>query len=231
MEDLKREVEKGLCLFMTLLRKLSEVKLLKSCVSGSLKHYGDILENIFVRFDSAVANLQNVGILNSSAAITGGLLLTPGVGVVYLLGMLAHTLAHSGGKNRGIKYLELQSLFESLDNPIMMSTLQTAHFTVENLIKELDILMEKYKAGEKEMKELTFKKNSMQVAIRATKIFYETEKEELEELALTEPDMSEGNRKKIARRAAVRNCKTFLKEKLQYSNAEADEVINDILQN
>ena len=244
MEDLKKEVEKGLCLFMSLSHKLNDVKLLKSCVSDNLKHYGVILTDIFLRFNSAVASLQNVGILKckkainsiaknvalSSAAIAGGLLLPRGVDVVYMLGMLAHIIARYDGAKRGIKYTELQSLFESLDNPIMMS-LETAHFTIENLIEELDTLMEKYKAGEKEIKEITFKKDSMQGVIRATKIFVETEKEELEELALTEPDMSEGNRKKIARRAAVRNCKTFLKEKLQYSNAEADEVINNILQN
>ena len=245
MEDLKKEVEKGLCLFMSLSHKLNDVKLLKSCVSDNLKHYGVILTDIFLRFNSAVASLQNVGILKckkaiksiaknvalGSAAIVGAIILPRGVGVVYTLGTLAHTIARYDGAKRGIKYAELQSLFESLDNPIMMSTLQTAHFTIENLTKELDLLMEKYKAGEKEIKEITFKKDSMQGVIRATKIFVETEKEELEELALTEPDMSEGNRKKIARRAAVRNCKTFLKEKLQYSNAEADEVINNILQN
>ena len=115
MEDLKKEVEKGLCLFMSLSHKLSEVKLLKSCVSDNLKHYGVILTDIFLRFNSAVASLQNVGILKckkaiksiaknvalGSAAIVGAIILPRGVGVVYTLGTLAHTIARYDGAKRG----------------------------------------------------------------------------------------------------------------------------------
>ena len=251
MVDLKKEVEKGLSLFTTLLRKLNALKLISRLndnssdyVSENLKHHGSILTDIYVRFCEAVSSLQNVGIIRcgkiiktidkdlglgcASLADVGFMVLAPKVGIAYYLSWVGYSLVRNDGKKRGSEYTELQSLFESLSDPIMMSTLQTAHFTIENLIKDLDVLTTKCEAKEKKIKSISFEKNSVQGAIKATKIFYNTEREELQELVSTQPDMNEDTKKKIAKRAAVRNCKTFLTGKLQYSNTEADQFINEL---
>ena len=216
MENWKKEVEKGSCLLMTLLRKMNEVGMLdisdekiKNYASSTMNPHVEKLEDICTRFLKAVKNLQDVGILKENKV--------SGVGT-----FLGNIL--TGFNDRNTRYAELQSLFESLNNSDLMGALQETHRTIENLIKEIDELMKKCEA--ESMKKET--KSSVQSAIKATKMFYETEKEELQELVATEPDMNEDTKKKIAKRAAVRNCKTFLTGKLQYSNAEADEFINDL---
>ena len=176
-------------------------------------------------------------------------LVFPGLRIAFVVNMLyCYVITRLHYSERGCKYLKLQSLFESLDNPELMGILKATHYTAENLIGQVDELMKECKAKviecetrrkeeqldyefkhlERNTRSITLERNYAEDCIKATKIFYDTEREELQELAATESDMSEDCRKRIARRAAVRNCRTFLTKGLHYSNDEADELINNI---
>ena len=264
MEDLKKEVENGLCLFMKLIRTINELQLLdlldrktSNCVSGIMKPYGCSIVDMYSRLCQVVASLQEVGIIRRNkkietiakemglccAALTGAVLLTPGVGIVYMLGMLGYSVARLDGTKRGCNYLEIHSLFESLKDPTLMSTLQTAHFTIENMIKEVNALRGKCEAREKEIKSNSSQKilqietdlrnsesRQKNGVTEALKLYQSTQKKVLRELVTEEPDMNEETRKRMAIKAAKNSCISFLKVKLDYNDADADEFV-ELLQN
>ena len=239
MGDFKVEVEEGLDLIMTLIRKINEVELIDmsdekikkfayNTMSSHVKDLGDIRS----RFFEAVETLLDVGILKGKKE--------SGFGAI-----LSNFLSFFTDRNT--KYAELQSLFESINDPKLMGVLKTAHCKIKTFIKQIDELTKnceahaiKYKTERREELEyktkqleyttraITLEKNTIEDGVKAVKIFVNTKSEELRELVATEPGMRENDRERIATRAAVRNCKTFLMEKLRYSNAEADELINKI---
>ena len=268
MKDLKKEVENGLYVFSKLMSKVNELeqqdmsnRSICNYASSNMNSYAKILGDSYSLFAQALVNLQEVGgILGgklikamakevglTSASIAVPLLLTPGVGLAFSVGMLGYSIARADGIERGCEYLKLQSIFESLDNPELMGTLQATHYTAERLIRQIDELVRHCKAKAIEFetrrreeleyktkqleyttRAITLEKNTIEDGVKAVKIFVNTKSEELRELVATEPGMRENDRERIATRAAVRNCKTFLMEKLRYSNAEADELINKI---
>ena len=253
MEELKEEVKNGSNLFNKLLRRINELKLLdmsdrniSKYASDTMNSYENILRNSYSLFAQAIVNLQEFGVIIrkemvesmeqdvslAHALLAVPALLTPGVEHAFSAGMLGYGIA-------------------LIDNPKLMGALKTAHHTAEDLIGQVDELIKdcdakaiEYKARRKEKVEqrldyeieqlerktrsITLQRNSAEDSIKAAKIFYGTEREELQDLASTEPDMSEDSRKRMARKAAIRNCKTFLTEGLRYSNDEADELINNI---
>ena len=237
MGEWKKEVEKGSSLIMTLIRKINEAELVDMSdekigkfANNSMTPHVDNLKKMCSRFIEAIENLQDVGILKGKKESGFGAL-------------LSNFLSYFTDRNA--KYAALQSLFESIDDPELMGTLEETHRAIEKMIKEIDEMTKTcetkaienktkrikklqldYKIKQEESK--TLERNSAKDAIRATKIFLNTEREELQDLASTEPDMSEDSRKRRARKAAIRNCKTFLTEGLRYSNDEADELINNI---
>ena len=241
MGEWKEEVEKGSRLILKLFRKKNEVGLvdmsderIKNYASGTMTPNAKSFENIGYRFLEAVKNLEDVGILKGKKESGFGAL-------------LSNFLSYFTDRNT--KYAALQNLFESINNPNLMGALKSAHFIIEGLIEEIDELTEKCKAQaieyetkrkkdlleyyeikqlEHKTRAMTLERSSAEDGIKATTIFFNTEREELQDLVATEPDMSEDCRKRMARKAAVRNCKSFLTEGLHYSNDEAVKLINMI---
>ena len=111
----------------------------------------------------------------------------------------------------------------------VLNKLQCHHFTILQILnglklhqKDLDAFLQNHHT----MQDVDVISDKNVVA-KASRIYYETESDELDELKSAEPDMSEEKRKGIATRAAVRSCKNFFK-KLNYSDSQVDEFIKEI---
>ena len=63
---------------------------------------------------------------------------------------------------------------------------------------------------------------------KAMKLYKTTLKEEVEELANSEPGINEEQRVRMATRVAVKICKTYLKREMRCSDLEADEFIKEV---
>ena len=173
------------------------------------------------------------GIAYTGAATIGlvasGLIIPVGIGL--LIGSLAaikHYNVHLSGRERGVEYQKVQSLYDYFHKNKLLSSLETLSVKMKQLSENVDMQMETYKLEFGTGRQAIEQKNARKETVKASKLYYETLQSEIEQLKSSEPGMGEDTRKRMAKRTAVSSCKTFLKQSLNYSDSDAQEFIDDL---
>ena len=187
-----------------------------------------------------IAGTVSLALASALVISTGGTALMVGGGIAAVTGTI-FLVAHSYGKKKGIKYQELKFLSESLHDLRLLSELESHHIALDEIIKGFKENIEFYKKEVESIQTFVIAtqtraqtqaptKNppTLDDAIKATRMYDKVFRENLQSLQESEPDMNAEMRKRMATKLAETACKTFLKEKLNYSETEINEFLRKI---
>ena len=139
-----------------------------------------------------------------------------------------------------VSMLELVKLLcDNIENDRSFSSLQTHHRKLAQMTgrmiggkeckqKEFEQILQDSVRAMKISQENSHVCNSMEDGMEVSRIYYETQTRELEKLVSIEPEMEKKMRERIATRIAVIACKTLLREKFNYSDSRADELMEKL---
>ena len=158
--------------------------------------------------------------------------------VAGIVGGIAYVYLRSKGTARGLQYKQVKELYEVLHDSEIYAKFITHEDEIRSVSKQLNSRVDNYQIlfdnfynnrMDHAFPERS-KQNEGEVLKEAMKLYKGTIEKELEELLTEEPDVNEENRMKTAKRVAKNSCKSLLKEKLEYTDVEANEII-ELLQN
>ena len=142
--------------------------------------------------------------------------------------VIAYHKVHLSGRKRGLDYQTVQSLYDSLHDNKLLSNLETLSSKMKELSENVDMQIETYKLEFGTHRQAVEQKDVVKEIAKATKLYFKTLQSEIEQLKSNEPDMGGDMRKRMATKIAASNCKTFLKQSLNYSDSDAQAFIDEL---